>query len=223
MISLYKKKTYVYLAAASLFAFLLTTLLVVTNSSHLLNVNEMVYLYLNEPDLGSLWYSMWRFVTAFGGVAVLSFLTVVVALYSYVGDGHKKEAVLYFLSMLVGAVSVILLKEVISTDRPLSLYGVEETFAYPSGHAALATVFSSVSGYFLLRDRKTKRHFVVLFLVVIYVFFVCLSRLVLKEHWVFDVFGGVFLGIFLAASAILIFEELGVTSKLENKSPNTKH
>lgn len=83
-------------------------------------------------------------------------------------------------------------------------FHVRSEFSYPSGHAARAAFLSVIIVYLIVsskRLRKTQKY-ILLGVVIVYDFLMFLSRPYLGEHWMTDVFGGIFLGSSLALIAV---------------------
>lgn len=93
-----------------------------------------------------------------------------------------------------GLVLNILLKEVFARMRPSLLPGmpVYETYSFPSGHAAGATlVYGVLAAYLAWRFPRPRARALIFAGAIFMVALVCFSRLVLGVHYASDVVAGV--------------------------------
>ena len=122
------------------------------------------------------------------------------------GMGHPTSALLFFASVAGGFVLNALLKISFHRARP-DLWPAlvsEHTFSFPSGHAAMSTVFYGglAAVVFHLTDRVVPRVSAVL-LALIAIVTIAGTRVYLGVHWTTDVVAGFVVGVFwVAVSAI---------------------
>jgi membrane-associated phospholipid phosphatase len=141
----------------------------------------------------------------FGGHLFLLPATIVVAL-ALRGRGHPVSALLFFSSVAGGFVLNALLKITFHRARP-DLWPAlvsEHTYSFPSGHAAMSTVFYGgvAAVVFHLTDRVVPRLSAVVFALIAIVT-IAGSRVYLGVHWTTDVVAGFVVGVFwVAVSAI---------------------
>lgn len=114
---------------------------------------------------------------------------------------QKKAYILPLWFTLIGSEIFNLLGKIaFHRPRPDIAYYIELGFSFPSGHATLAVAFYGFLTYFFVREtKKWRRKVVILFLGLVVIFAIGLSRLYLGVHYVSDVWGG-----FLSGSLILI-------------------
>ncbi len=109
---------------------------------------------------------------------------------------HRRLIVPLWLVMGGTQLCVTLGKRLLERPRPELAYYAEPSFAFPSGHAALATALYGFLAYALLRGRAKRWRYrtFALFLTLALVASVGLSRLYLGVHFFSDVWGGHLLG-----------------------------
>ncbi len=164
--------------------------------------DETILLAMREPGntkdpVGPPWLGeMARDITALGGFALLSgvmFVATGVALFS----GKRRLAVAGVISVFVGGIFVVVLKQGFNRPRPelvehatlVSLPG------FPSGHSTMAALVWLTLGIVIARTqpRQSLRVFVVAISVAI-TLLVGVSRVYLGVHWPTDVLAGWTLG-----------------------------
>lgn len=128
-------------------------------------------------------------VTQFGDEAVLLPVTAVAALLLIVRR-KRRAAVLLLLVTLSGRLLVELQKGWTARPRPeaeLHLVGTQ-TWSFPSGHAANATIVALALALLLVSDLRRRR--AALAVAALLAFLVGLSRVTLGVHWPSDVVAG---------------------------------
>ncbi len=119
---------------------------------------------------------LWEAVTQAG--TVYFYLAVLSVLFA---TGRRRQAVGLSYLFILNALTVLGLKEALKIPRPL--LHTEPSYGFPSGHTALS---SSLAAFFL--SRKT------LFLLAVPLL-VGISRIMLHEHYLIDVAGGLAIGL----------------------------
>ena len=137
---------------------------------------------------------MMRDITALGGAAILSLVTLSVAGYLLLVR-RWRIMLLILVAVFGGALLSSLLKDVFARPRPdLVPYGTWEDVAdlsFPSGHTMLSAVTYLTLGALLARiqpHRSLKAY--ILGLAMLLTLLVGLSRIYLGVHWPTDVLGG---------------------------------
>jgi membrane-associated phospholipid phosphatase len=97
------------------------------------------------------------------------------------------------------------LKNIFAIDRPALVAAPHDSYAFPSGHAAMNTLFAGLLVLFCLPGLKPVWQKVLLSTATVFIALVCLSRLYLNVHWLTDIIGGLLLGWFVCSLAYLIF------------------
>jgi len=121
---------------------------------------------------------------------------------------HKKiEFIALWVSLVFTGVSVVILKEIFSRARPEDgiMYG-DSLHSFPSGHAALSTVFYIFMSYLIYRHIQHKwLRFISIFFLITLVLTICFSRVYLQAHFATDVLAGMALGaVCLIAGVMLV-------------------
>jgi len=158
-----------------------------------------------------------------------SFTAEVLLLFTYLGDWkiilslglvvvivlwlvkQQRRAVLFVGAVVGGALAYTVIKLLIHRARPdIGFALVERTgYSFPSGHATTAAVFYGLLGYFgyKLLPRRWQKVLVV-FLSLVVVFLIGLSRPYLGVHWMSDVLGGWLLGFTILTFALTLGGQL---------------
>jgi len=133
-----------------------------------------------------------RDITALGGVAVLTLVTVIAAGFLSL-DGKRHMAFFVLGSVLGGQLIGTILKDLFQRPRPdlvpFSAYASGASF--PSGHTLMSAVTYLTLGALLARSQERKRVKAYLLLVAIFLTFaVGVTRVYLGVHWPTDVLAG---------------------------------
>ncbi len=147
---------------------------------------------LNDP-LGPPWVEeMMRDITALGGVAVLTFVTISSAIYLYLIK--RKDLMVYLLAAAgTGTLFSNLLKAGFGRPRPdiVPHEIVVYTASFPSGHSLVAAVVYLTIGVLLAQAQTSYRiKIYILSLAVVLTLLVGISRIYLGVHWPSDVLAG---------------------------------
>ena len=185
-----------FLAAAA--AFLAFTELaddVLEGENH--QIDTTILLMMRSADLadpiGPPWAEeMMRDITALGGVAVLTLVTIFSAIYLFLR--RRKDLVLYLAAAAVtGTVLSNLLKAGFSRPRPdiVPHEIVVYTASFPSGHSLVAAVIYLTLGVILAEAQARYRiKIYILTVAVVVTLLIGISRIYLGVHWPSDVLAG---------------------------------
>jgi undecaprenyl-diphosphatase len=123
------------------------------------------------------------------GIALVFFL----ALYL---KKRRKESLVLFVSLLLGALLETLIKEIVQRSRPVIQLVSETSYGFPSGHSVFAVILFSLLIYFY-KERIKSKFFRIFFisLNVLLILLVGFSRIYINVHWLTDVIGGLVLGL----------------------------
>lgn len=168
---------------------------------------------IRTPELTSIM----MFITFLGSKfsMVLVSLTTIV----FLVRRHRKEAVLFSLTLIIGTILNAGLKMMIQRPRPeLAPLIVERSYSFPSGHAMNSFIFFALAAFFsyhFFRNRNITI-FVTLFSAVM-VLLIGFSRIYLGVHYVTDVIAGYIAGFWWFVTVLLIDRTL-IFYKLFRKS-----
>lgn len=137
-------------------------------------------------------------------VSIYSLLvTILISALIYLSRG-KRYSILFFSSMVSGAIISYLLKSIYNVARPTQ--AVFETYgqSFPSYHAVIVTIFFFMMFYiFGVYLRGWKRSLFNL-MCVSGVVLISFSRIYLGVHWLSDVLGGILLGLLISFISVRI-------------------
>lgn len=137
--------------------------------------------------MNTFWFDLFNFVSLFGSekaVIILATLISLIVLFAY---QKKRVSAFIFSNYAITALIVVLLKLIIQKPRNSLALVLENTYAFPSGHTALATT-TSLLLFYLSKFVKNKN--LKIFMNVFGFLWLALmvaARLYLKVHDVSDV------------------------------------
>jgi undecaprenyl-diphosphatase len=158
-----------------------------------------------------------RDITALGGVAVLSLITVAVSAYLFLRR-KARLALIVVLTVASGNMLTLILKAFFDRPRPtlVSHESLVYTASFPSGHSMMAAVTYFTLAALLIRVEKSRRIKAFFFFVsLILTVSVGISRVYLGVHWPSDVLAGWALGIGWAFLSHLLAGNLQKQGKVE--------
>lgn len=189
-------------------------------------VDRVLLLLLRTPGdpadpIGPPWLEeIGRDVTALGGIAVLTLLTLTVATF-LVLRRLRHAAWLLLAATSSGVLVSVLLKDAFARARPdLVPHGVHVASAsFPSGHSMMAAIVYLTLGALLARvepDRRIKAF--LLAVAILLALLVGISRVYLGVHWPTDVLAGWTIGAAWALLCWLIARRLQQSGQVETSS-----
>ena len=180
----------------------------------------------NPADpIGPPWVEeMGRDATALGGIAWLTFTTLVIAVFLWL-QGKLRMMVFMIAATGSGAVLSILLKNLFGRPRPSLVPHLSHvsTSSFPSGHSLLAAVVYLTLGSLLaavMPNRKLQIY--VLSVAVMLTLFVGASRVYLGVHYPTDVLAGWLAGLVWALLCWLVARQLQLQEKVADISRSGK-
>jgi undecaprenyl-diphosphatase len=169
---------------------------VLEGETHALD-SYVIQMLRNPADLtdprGPLWVEeLGRDVSALGGVAVLTFVVLTAAGFLWIS--HRRRATVFLLACVATGVALSqVLKSAFDRPRPdiVSHEAAVYTASFPSGHSLMAAIVYLTLAVLLARTlhRRATRGYVI-FLAIVVVVSVGVSRVYLGVHWPTDVLAG---------------------------------
>ncbi len=135
------------------------------------------------------------FISAISGTQVVTILLVLISTLLLL-LGYKKDFYRIFFAMTLAATITFLLKQLFKIPRPENMLIIEDGFRFPSGHATMAGVVSTIVFVYAYKHIKNKklRYFVYIFSFV-WLVLVSYSRIYLHVHYLIDVIVGGLVGV----------------------------
>jgi undecaprenyl-diphosphatase len=191
--------------AASIFFYIIAVILWKQNIIDNKIVVHFNYVYENEMHLKFV-----KMLSQFG----MSFITGLYALFFFLSfrkedlENERPLFLLILISFAFGGIGGDLLKEIIDKARPvitlseqIAIKNINETPAFPSGHAtkSMALAFP----FLLFASRKNIITSIVKILVFTTALLVCYSRIALQAHFLSDVLAGIGTALFFIPLSVL--------------------
>ncbi len=169
------------------------------------SIDTVIQHYISAMRTPALTEYMYLVTVLFDVTWVTVLLSCIVALLVYLFRGAR-YALLFLVTMSVGALAVVLLKYAFNIARPVG--GVLDTFgaSFPSYHAAIATICFVMLMYVFDTYFARLGRIVFNTLCVAAILLVAGSRIYLGVHWASDVLGGIILGGVLAYVSTRLFQ-----------------
>jgi len=126
----------------------------------------------------------------------------------------KKDAFILILSSSTAMLLSTVMKIIFHIPRPGTILITETSYRFPSGHATMAAVVSTLIIYYTYHT--TKKIFVRISLFtfsLLWTVLICYSRIYLHAHIFVDVFVGVCIGSFVTLSTLFAFEHFDKNRK----------
>ena len=120
--------------------------------------------------------------------------------------GRRREALLVAASVIGGAIVVYVVKMIVGRVRP-ALWETDEYWgsSFPSGHTLVVAAFATATLICISRIWPAA-HRVALWIALLWIVLVALSRMVLGVHWPTDVLAAALVGAFLPLAISVVLE-----------------
>lgn len=168
-----------------------------------MNINEGLFIYINQYMQNSVLDAVMPIITHFGGFIWLILIVFAIFLFAKVTrrETLKKVALLALIALLVSDLIALLLKQIVQEPRPfVTLENVRQLIpesdpcSFPSGHAT--STLAVVSIFLLNMDDLIKKHQVIIDIALAaFAIVIMFSRLYVGVHYPFDVLCGALIGI----------------------------
>ena len=145
-------------------------------------------------------------------ILVLAGLLLAYLLYT---RGSKKKSFIVCVSIILGALSELIMKIIIHNPRPANSLIQEYGFSFPSGHATMACIFFLLFIYTLKHTWSKPVKVTLTLLSILLIILTGASRIYLGVHWFSDVIAGYALGIFWVSLSILAIKFIDYEFKEE--------
>jgi len=170
------------------FVFALLTLLVVLGLTRPLDA----YVILSVSELNAQFNTVFRAVSFIASAPIMFLIAFIILVYKLTMGARVEREFALFLSLFLVSVLTVVMKYAVAIPRPsdVSYLLFPLKYSYPSGHASRFTIFC----YYLGRRRWEQ------VLLIILLFLVSMSRILLLQHYLSDVLGGILLGLATSVS-----------------------
>jgi undecaprenyl-diphosphatase len=130
---------------------------------------------------------------------------------------HKKESLIFSLSLIIGCVLNYLLKIFFKLPRPnIAPLEVLSDFTYPSGHAMNNLVLYGLLAFYAFHFTKNKSLSIVIgFIALVWIFLIGLSRIYLGAHYPSDVLAGYFVGFWWFITILIIDKTISFSKEIK--------
>ena len=191
-----------------------------------LRIDEKLLLMLRTPadvsdPIGPRWVEeLMRDITGLGGVGILTFFTLMSALYLRLTN-KPRMALFVLLAIASGTLASFALKYGFDRPRPdLVPHGsYVYTHSFPSGHSMMSALVYFTLAALLARVEKRKRVKLFLFSVAsLLTLSIGISRVYMGVHWPSDVLAGWTIGLFWALLSIIVALQLQVGGQIEKEN-----
>ena len=162
---------------------------------------EAAILHIRAPWLTPI--MVW--VTNVGGPMTLTIAAIVLVVILLL-RGETYDALLYIVSMSVGMIALIVMKDTFQMARPDAVLIGISGWSFPSGHATIATTFFFTTAYSFFDWVETVWGKVLLVGGCVFgAGLISFSRIYLGAHWSLDILAGMALGLLTVSFSALVF------------------
>ena len=157
-------------------------------------------------DAGLIQFFVWATLLGKWQIIIIFTITALLVLWLW-----KKQYYLFpLLLSIIGSETFISIgKTIFHRPRPKLAVYAEQSFSFPSGHAAIAVAFYGFLTYILIKNTKQwKRKVNIFFITLGLVILIGFSRLYLGVHYLSDIWGGYLVGIIWLIIAVSLSEYL---------------
>lgn len=119
---------------------------------------------------------------------------------------HKKESLIFSISLIIGCILNYFLKIFFRLPRPnIAPLEILNDFTYPSGHAMNNLVLYGLLAFYTYHFTKNKSFSIVIgFIAAVWIFLIGLSRIYLGAHYPSDILAGYLVGFWWLLTVLLV-------------------
>lgn len=155
---------------------------------------NLAMLHIQKP----IFISMAIFIHYFFDILPMLFILLLVCIFLLIRK-QKVKSIILALGMGFSALLSVVLKELFHQARPINALILENSFSYPSGHVLMTVVFFGLLIFMHWDNLRKKGKIWAILVYILLIGAVSFSRLYLNVHWLSDVIGSIFLGLFLVS------------------------
>ncbi|WP_411374370.1 phosphatase PAP2 family protein [Arthrobacter sp. MPF02] len=198
---------YAVILAAAGVALFITTLISVLQADGLSAADTPVRDWLLGTRSATLTAAMIFLAVVFGPIALPIIVLVVVVAWSFAAR-HAWRPILLASAMISGVIISQIILQIVRRSRPpvdQMLFGIDQTFSFPSGHVLGACDFLLVGAYLIFSRRRNTRAAVWGFVAAgVGILLAAVSRLYLGYHWLSDALASVSLSLIILGGVIAV-------------------
>ncbi len=171
--------------------FIIDLILVLTENTAFIDskIHDLVY----HDDI----IEIMKYITFLGSAIAIPIVTGISTIILYLKK-QKKEAISIIIIVILNAVLNLVLKAIISRERPEYILVDEDFYSFPSGHAMGITSLYGYLIYIIYNSKLMKKNKIILItLFSLVIISVCISRIILGAHYFSDIIAGILISIFL--------------------------
>lgn len=116
-----------------------------------------------------------------------------------------QTATYWIFAILGGFLFVNFLKWLLHLPRPISLYSGISAYGFPSSHASMSIIIYGFLAILIAKGLTRTFRWILFASILLFSFFIMLSRLYLGAHWLSDVMGGFLFGLFWTSLVGIIY------------------
>lgn len=198
-----KLKRFIKISLVILGLCIFLLLLILLNRDLLTNFDSSIYNYIIKYKSNYL-TSFFKFITFFASQYWFIFIVIIF----YLFNKNKKLNITMTIYLIVLLLITLLLKNTIVRDRPFDLMIVKEYgYSFPSGHSVFSMAFYGLIAYIVYKSKNTRiNRFILMFLNLIVILLIGISRIYLGVHYPSDVLAGFMIGIIYLVLFITLYK-----------------
>ncbi len=167
------------------------------------SIDEAILMFFVEHRAE--WISVLMLIVTYAGGMVVATTVIMLAIIFFAIHNHQKQIAPLLVSVCGTTVTVFSIKNFLGKARPLAeAFYLEQSFSFPSGHAALAVALYGFFIYLIWQHEKHHLQNKVIWGLGIFILLIGLSRLYLGVHFLSDILAGYAVGFIWLSIAICL-------------------